>query len=419
VKYSVVTFGCRANQADACELDRALQAEGGEACDPGSADVIVVNTCSVTAAADQHARQAIRRLARGNPRASLVVTGCYATRQPGELVALPGVHRVVSNADKAVLPRLVRDGQPRSASEDVFRSNLAVTAPGFRGRTVHLLRAQTGCDSRCSYCVVPTTRGSSRSTPMGSVLHEAVRAVDAGFKELLLTGVHLGSYGRDLEPQRSLDALLTSLDALAGVFRVRLSSLEPMDVTPAVEELLTVSRRFAPHLHLPLQHGSDRVLARMRRPYRLDDYACLATRLRGRRPDAALGADVIVGFPGESAEDFQLTLDYLADSPLSYVHVFPYSDRPGTEAFGYEPKTPPGEIATRMKALEAVARRLRARFRAGQVGATREALTLHDGTLALTDNYLKVRIPAGRRRNEWVTVRIEADGDPMPATPMN
>jgi threonylcarbamoyladenosine tRNA methylthiotransferase MtaB len=291
----------------------------------------------------------------------------------------------------------------------------AAPAPGALGRTVYTLRVQTGCDESCSYCIVPATRGPGRSMPPGRVVDEVEGIAAAGFREMMLAGVHLGSYGRDLTPRSSLGALLAALERRVGRGGplVRVGSIEPMDVTPAVEERLAGSPAFAPHFHLPLQHGSNRVLRAMRRPYTVERYMALVERLRHRSPSAAVGADVIVGFPGERDEDARALAACLRDSPLSYLHVFRYSERPGTEAAGLPGRVPGPVARERLEAVHAIGRRLSARFRASQVGAVRDGLTTGDGSVVLTDNYLKVRVAGGSRPNRRVRVRIIGDGTPM------
>ena len=335
VRYAIVTFGCRVNQADSLRIEEALRARGGLEAAPAAADLVVVNTCSVTATADQGARQTIRRIARDNPSARIVVTGCYATREPAAVAHLPNVLRIVPNAEK---DRLV-DEVWETTSERFGPGDGpcgAPIAPGTGGRTAFTLRVQTGCEERCSYCIIPTTRGPGRSMPVAAVIDEVERIAGAGFKEIALTGVHLGSYGRDLTPPASLYELLNALHACGADVVFRVSSLEPMDCTPDVVSLIAASRgRFAPHFHLPLQHASNRILALMRRPYTLDFYRRLVDSIIASLPHAAIGTDLIVGFPGETDEDFAENVQYLASSPLSHLHVFPYSDRPGTEASSF------------------------------------------------------------------------------------
>jgi threonylcarbamoyladenosine tRNA methylthiotransferase MtaB len=401
MKFSVLSFGCRSNQSDSCRIERRMLGEGGVSAEPGAADVVVVNTCTVTAAADQAARNAIRRLARLNPQAKIYVTGCYAARRPDEIGRLPGV---------TILPRF--EETPPDAPITGRPAPAVPLRPGDRGRTAYPLRVQTGCDEQCAYCIVPGTRGPGRSLPLRSVLDEVRGLGEAGFRQIWLTGVHLGSWGRDLQPRRSLFDLLGALDRLAGSLDVtfRLSSLEPMDCGDDIVDLVAASPRFAPHLHLPLQHASDAVLAAMRRPYTADRYRATLSRIRERMPDAAIGTDLMVGFPGETPRDFDLQRQAAEEWPLTHLHVFPYSDRPGTAAARMEGRVPVAEIRRRAEELRAIGREKTARFYARMVGRELPALTIEDGSLALTDNYLKLRVTPGRARNERIRVRpISAD----------
>jgi threonylcarbamoyladenosine tRNA methylthiotransferase MtaB len=416
VKYSIITFGCRVNQADSFRIEEDLRARGGANALPGEADLVVVNTCSVTSTADQGARQAIRRIARDNPAARVVVTGCYASRCESDLSALPNVVKVVGNRrTDSIVQDLDDDGLlPTSVRFGGGNGPCGAVEPGVAGRTAFTLRVQTGCEERCAYCIIPSTRGNGRSLPAADVVREVERAAACGFKEVALTGVHLGSYGRDLEPRVSLLDLLRALESCAGDLVFRVSSLEPMDCTPALVALVASSGgRFAPHFHLPLQHASDRMLSAMRRPYTLDYYRRLVDSIAERMPSASIGSDMIAGFPAESAQDFRANLDYLPGSPLTHLHVFPYSDRPGTAATAMPGKVDGIAIRERGSALRALGRELARRFRQGQVGAVRRGLTLEDGSLVVTDNYLKVRIAPGLARNERVSVRIDEAGETL------
>ncbi|HEY7499084.1 MAG TPA: tRNA (N(6)-L-threonylcarbamoyladenosine(37)-C(2))-methylthiotransferase MtaB [Vicinamibacterales bacterium] len=408
MKYSIVTFGCRVNQADSLRIEEDLRARGGEAVSSDRADVVVVNTCSVTASADQGARQTIRRIARENPSARVVVTGCYATRSPHELSALPNVVRVVRNDDKDRLVQAIETTSDRFGGGDGACG--ARIEPGVAGRTAFTLRVQTGCEERCSFCIIPTTRGASRSVPIDTIVRDVERVSSAGFREIALTGVHLGSYGRDLEPATSLAALLRALASLAADVTFRISSLEPMDCTPDIVELVAASGgRFAPHFHLPLQHASDRMLKMMHRPYSIAYYRRLVDSIVDRVPHASIGSDVIVGFPGETPDDFAENVAYLSASPLSHLHVFPYSDRPGTAATAMAAKVAGPIVRERASALRAIGASLAERFRRAQRGSVRPALTLDDGALVVTDNFLKLRIAPGLERNRRVQVRVEDD----------
>jgi threonylcarbamoyladenosine tRNA methylthiotransferase MtaB len=430
MKYSVITFGCRVNQADSLGFEEDFLAHGGTAATPEESDVVVVNTCSVTASADQAARQTIRRVARVNPAAQIVVTGCYATRRPDEVRSLPNVVRVVPNDHKPELISIVRNVrlQPDFArlEQDVSTAERfgfgegscgAVIQPGVAGRTAFTLRVQTGCSEPCSYCIIPTTRGLPVSVPLGEVVREVVRVTGAGFKEIALTGVHLGSYGHDLDLQSSLLELLRALDAAVRppegrpTVRFRISSLEPMDCTPEIVALVGASDTFAPHFHLPLQHASNGLLAAMRRPYTIELYRDLVDRIRTLIPHASIGSDIIVGFPGETDADFECLAEYLEQSPLTHLHVFPYSDRPGTPAAALPNKVHGSIVRERANRLRSISQKLSSRFRQSQIGAVYRALTLDDGSVAVTGNYLKLRIPPGQVRNEWIDVRVLSEHD--------
>jgi len=449
MKYSIVTFGCRVNQADSFGFEEELLAKGAAPSRVEEADLVLVNTCSVTSTADQGARQTIRRIARTNPDARIVVTGCYATRRPEEVASLPNVVRVVPNSEKPQLisvlrrtdfvrsvralagsarPELVEGRfQPDRSQPDNSRPDLtsadrfgdgdgscgATIEPGIAGRTAFTLRVQTGCAEVCAYCIIPMTRGEPRSAGVEQVLSDVDRVTSAGFKEIVLTGVHLGSYGSDLSPSSSLAELLSALEKqlLPTDVLFRISSLEPMDCTPAVVHIMSNSVRFAAHLHLPLQHASDRMLAAMRRPYTIAQYDELVQDIRRRMPHASIGSDIIVGFPGETDEDFEQLSAYLETSPLTHLHVFPYSDRPGTAASGMSGKVPGPAIRERGRRIREISERLTRRFLDSQVGTVHRALTLEDGSLVVTGNYLKVRIPAGHQRNEWVSIRLTSHHD--------
>ncbi|MEI6668125.1 MAG: MiaB/RimO family radical SAM methylthiotransferase [Acidobacteriota bacterium] len=409
--YAILTFGCRVNQADSFALDAELRMRGALEAPADSADLVIVNTCSVTGAADQSARRAIRGLSRDNPSARIVVTGCYATRQPDDLKGLGNVRLIVPNRQKDDLLSLLAD-QPDGilAGEwglDDTGSPGALT-PGALGRTACPLRVQTGCNESCAFCIIPSTRGVSRSRPLADIRRDVQRVSDAGFREVWIVGVHLGSYGRDLDAAGSLAALLRELATTDGDVVFRLGSLEPMDCTADVVDVLIDSSRFAPHLHLPVQHANNRVLRAMRRPYGFEQFSSLVETVHARMPQASIGTDVIVGFPGETDRDVDDMATALEALPLSYLHVFPYSDRPGTDASAMTAKVDPPAIKARAAITRRVAAGLHERFVQTQVGTIRPGLTIDDGATVMTDNFLKVRILPGLPRNTRVDVRIDS-----------
>jgi threonylcarbamoyladenosine tRNA methylthiotransferase MtaB len=398
---SFATLGCRLNQVDTRELQTVLESRGFRTVPFGEpADVVVVNTCTVTARAEFSDRQAIRRAARVSPGARLVVTGCWAQTSPEDVARLGEVELVVGNADKHRLPDLL-DGPvaERIHVSDIVgaRALDAAPLPRVDGRSRGFLKIQDGCAHRCAFCIVPHARGASRSLEPKVVLDQARRLVEAGHPELVLTGVDAGHYGADLVPRTTLAALLRELVELPGLRRVRLSSVLPAYFTADLLEVLTGSPVVAPHFHIPLQSGSDRVLKVMRRPYTVAMYRRVVERLVAAIPRLGLGADVIAGFPGESDGDFGETVGVVEELPFSYLHVFPYSARKGTEAARLTAAVGARTLARRARALRELARGKNLDFRRRLVGSVEEVLVLvtrerATGRLTgLTGNYVEVR----------------------------
>src|SRR5271157_3780267 len=360
--FYIEQFGCRATQADGAAIERQLCEQGCHlAGDADGADVVVLNTCTVTAAADTQAREAIRKLHAANPSTCIVVTGCYAQRAPEELAVLPGVSFVVGNSHKPQIPSLLQSialmppvGAQHAAPHvarlpqisgshdiakiltgDIFDLSEVLVAPVLGGEGNHTrptLKIQDGCNARCSFCVIPFVRGKSRSLPPEKVVAEIQRLADSGYREIVLSGINLGAYGRDFLPRvKFLEFLPRILDE-TPVERLRVSSIEPLDVSLTLIDLIASSDRLAPHFHMPLQSASDRILAAMHRWYRAEHYARRIELIHERLPHAAIGADVITGFPGETEGDHAATLRFIAERPFTYLHVFSYSPRPGTKA---------------------------------------------------------------------------------------
>ena len=397
---SFATLGCRLNQVDTRVLQTMLEARGFKTVDFAEpADVVVVNTCTVTARAEFSDRQMIRRAARVSPDATLVVTGCWAQTSPDAVAALSGVDLVVGNADKDRLADLHEGaGAARTHVSDIKRARINETAPVARwhGRSRAFLKIQDGCQHRCAFCVVPLARGASRRLDPKVVLDQARLLVEAGHLAIVLTGVDLGHYGADLVPRTTLAALLRSLVEIPGLRWVRLSSLLPAYFTPELTEIVTGSPLVAPHLHIPLQSGSARVLRLMRRPYDARMYRALIERLVAARPGLGLGADVIAGFPGESESDFAETMACVEALPFSYLHVFPYSPRRGTEAVGLGGELDPRTIARRSRTLRELGRAKSDAFRRRLVGSSQDVLVLETreratgALVGLTGNYVEV-----------------------------
>ena len=442
--FSIENFGCRATEADTAALRHGLLAGGLLlADDQSSADLVVLNTCTVTGAADSQTREAVRKIHRANPAARIIVTGCYAQRAPEELAALEGVTWVIGNSHQTEIPGVAaellgRSSQPISRASqveqkdfvpvsllgddqmslargpakiltgDIFAQTSVQIAPtevGEGDRTRPVLKIQDGCNNRCAYCVIPFVRGRSRSLPPPVVIAEVQKLVAAGSREIVLSGINLGAYGRDLSPRAGLSDVIQRILRETSLEQLRLSSIEPQDVTEELISLIARSPRVAAHFHVPLQSGSDRILRAMHRWYRAAHYAERVERIRQISPDAAIGADVIAGFPGETDEDFQATYELIERLPFTYLHVFSFSGRPGTEGANLPASVPAAIIRERARTLRALARKKSSEFRSAQAGRVFRALTLVGGegiwTPALTANYLKVRIPGRLRANEW------------------
>ncbi len=418
------TLGCRLNQADTQGLQGALEMRGYRPAHGGEApDVVVVNTCTVTARAEASDRQMIRRFARAHPQARLVVTGCWAQTDPEAVAHLPGVDLIVGNGDKHRLPDLL-DGllsggvAGRVQVSDVSRVRTIPLMPlgSTMSRSRVFLKIQEGCQHRCAFCIVPRARGASRSQDPAIVVDQARFLAERGHCEVTLTGVDLGSYGTDLTPRTSLAALLGRMLDVRGLRWVRLSSLLPAYFTPELLDMIATCPLIAPHLHVPLQSGSDRVLRRMRRPYTTAMYRRLVERLIESRPGLGLGADVMVGHPKETDAEFAETMAFVDLLPFSYLHVFPYSDRDGTEAATMAGHVDRGTISCRGRALRQLAGRKNRAFRAALAGSRQEVLVLETrdpvGRLVgLTGNYVEVTFdgPDGMVRS-LQTVRVTEVG---------
>lgn len=417
-RFFVHNFGCRASQADGAALEGLLRAHGlGPAADSSAADLVVINTCTVTAAADEDARKAIHRLNRENPSARIIVTGCYAQRSPEELARVPGVALVVGNTHKDRIVHLLArlDGREEYHGEivagDIRRQAAFLSAPvedASGDRTRPNLKIQDGCDNPCTFCIIPAVRGPSRSMPEHEVLRQ-VRSLASRYAEIVLTGINLGRWGREprFQPQRRLHHLLARILEETPVRRIRISSVEPMDWSGELLELMASSDRIAPHVHMPLQSGSDAVLRRMKRRYRVRHYEDRLLRAARLMPDAALGADVMTGFPGETDAEFEETFGFLSRMPFTYLHVFTYSERPGTPAAAMDGRVAWETRKERTRRLRRLAAEKNLAFRRRFLGRTLSAVTLDNGR-ALTGNYLTVELARPRPAGEILDVRIGA-----------
>jgi len=487
--FYIQQFGCRATQADGAALERQLLDRGCTvASDPVAAGIVVLNTCTVTSAADAQARAAIRKIHAQNPHARLIVTGCYAQRAPEELAALPGVSWVVGNSHKPQIPDLVTQIVPAALphaakqqkeqtvipseategsdlvgrnllfplappsanshpanilSGNIFAHPEFLSAPIQGGESHHtrpILKIQDGCNNRCSFCVIPFVRGKSRSLPPNEVIHEIqnltaehtfppanpkagqpILAVHSPAREIVLSGINLGTYGRDLSPRVEFINLLRRILDETPIERLRISSIEPQDVTQDLIDLFASTDRIAQHFHMPLQSASDRILAAMHRWYRSEHYARRVELIHDRLPNAAIGADVIAGFHGETESDHAATLSFIDRRPFTYLHVFSYSPRPGTKAATSPGQVPSHIIKRRARELRALAEAKSAAFRCAQLNRTLRVLTLHrdkhsvsehtavEYTPALSSNYLRVQVPGIHASNQWEDVVIKSE----------
>ncbi len=399
----LLTLGCKINQYDTNAMVSALHRRGhGIVTDPAEADVIVVNTCTVTGRTDYKGRQLVRKAIHRNPRAVIMVTGCYAEVQADRIAGIPGVDYVLGNTEKRAIAEWVSGAKKRERPE--VRSGGISTVQEMdtespevhSGTTRAFLKIQDGCNHACSYCIIPRARGRSRSLPPRLVKEKIERLGEAGFREVVLCGIHLGLYGRDLRPETSLLGLLEDLEYESGMPRIRISSIEPNELSEGLLDLFAESRSLCPHFHLPMQSGDAGILKAMNRPYGPGDFVSLVRRIRDRLDDAAIGVDVIAGFPGEGEKAFGNTLDLLQALPVSYFHVFPYSPRPGTAAARLPDPVQPEQIRKRAAVLRRAGMKKRAGFYREHLREVREVLveTKRDRKTGLlrgvTRNYIPV-----------------------------
>jgi threonylcarbamoyladenosine tRNA methylthiotransferase MtaB len=422
--FHIQNFGCRAAQADGASLERALMQRGmRHSGDVQQANVAILNTCTVTAAADADARAAVRRIHRENPECKILVTGCYAQRAPLEISELPGVSWVVGNSHKHGIAELIAPAKQsffplekltQVFVGDIFAHTELMAAPVFDSvleKTRPNLKVQDGCNNRCSFCVIPSVRGQSRSLALAEVICETRQLVALGYREIVLSGINLGRWGRDLQSQLRFEDLLRAVLAETEIEKIRVSSVEPMDWSDELIEMVATHPRIARHAHVPLQSGSDKILRLMHRKYRPWHYAERIRKIRAAAPDAAIGADVMVGFPGETNELFEQSREFIASLPFTYLHVFTFSARPGTPA-ATMPQQVSVEVAReRNRILRELAALKNLEFRQSFIGRELSAITLHERddqySKALTDNYLKLRLRGEHQGNRWVTAHIE------------
>jgi len=422
-KFNITTLGCKVNQAESEAIAQdLLSAEWSPTAGCDQAEVCIVNTCTVTQKASMQSRQAIRQAIRSNPDARIIVTGCYAQCAPQEINKIEGVDYIVGHDDKLAISRLVRTNGDRTADNNLQAVNggprellfQRMPAAISAARTRPFLKVQDGCDAFCTYCIVPYARGRSRSLPLNNVLQSVQKLAEAGYHEVVLTGIHLGAYGRDLSPAVDLAQLLRRIQESALIDRVRLSSIEPLELSREIIQIVAESDMFCRHFHIPLQSGDDRVLKKMGRPYSRLAFQDLILRLNDLVPDAAIGADVLIGFPGEDEQAFDNTYSLLEGLPVSYLHVFPFSARPGTPAAKFTDHIPRDIIKDRCDLMRRLGQDKRVRFYRQSVGKTLPLLieTRRDAASGLlkgmSSNYLPVLIDAGDEcKNKIIDVKVE------------
>lgn len=413
---AIATLGCKTNQFESAAIEEQLKGAGYTIVPfEEGADLVVVNTCTVTARTDAQSRNLIRRARRLNLQSRIIVTGCYAQVEPEALRGIPGVAMVIGNDEKKDLLRYLAEERERQlvATDGLARGRggVALSLTSFTDRSRAFLQIQNGCDAFCSYCIIPYARGSSRSVPFDEVVERVEHLVGSGYHEVVLTGIHMGAYGLDLDPQSSLTDLVLAIEERTEIPRLRLGSIEPNEITDRLIERMATSDRICPHLHIPMQSGSDSILKRMNRHYDAGFFHHLVEKIHRSVPEVAIGVDVIAGFPGETEEEFDQTWRLIDHLPLSHLHVFPYSRRPGTPAAEMAEQLDGAlirERAAKLRSLgEAKARRYAERF----VGRVLELVVEggeEDGwRRGLSRNYLGVQFRGEAAPGDRVWVRVE------------
>jgi len=417
--FKIITLGCKVNQCESAYLREALMQAGWVPAERGGpADVTVVNTCIVTQRASYQSRQAIRRAIRENPSALTAATGCYAQTFPEELSGIEGLDLIAGNALKGHLHKVLQDcrkGAPTGLNQGNFSASLSEEVLPLSERTRSFLKIQDGCDSFCSYCIVPFSRGPLRSLEPIKVIALLRSLSEEGYKEVVLTGIHLGKYGVDLSPAPSLTDLLRLIGQESLPLRIRLSSIEPKEVVPDLIRMAASEEWLCRHFHIPLQSGDNEILKRMNRNYTSEEYARLVESIHRQIPLAAIGVDIMAGFPGEEDTAYRNTYDLMKDLPVSYFHVFPFSPRKGTAAWDFRDKVDDREIKKRAEALRVLGQKKREAFYRSCAGKTFQVLAqgwARSGMgmiQGLSDNYLPVFFPFPREiRNEMLPVRIDS-----------
>jgi threonylcarbamoyladenosine tRNA methylthiotransferase MtaB len=419
-RIAITTLGCKINQFESAAMAESLGREGFLVVPfADEADIYLINTCTVTARTDAESRRLIRRARNRQPAAKIVVTGCYAQVAFDQLREMPGVHLILGNSEKKGIAELLREigEEPRVLVSDISleRQAAGITLESFAEHTRVFLQVQNGCDAFCSYCIVPYARGRSRSVPLAEALDGIKSFAAKGFKEVVLSGIHLGGYGLDLTPRQSLQGLLTAVDEGELVPRLRVGSIEPTEITTPLVRFFATSKIICPHLHIPLQSGDDRVLKRMNRRYNTSRFREVIEELAATIPDICIGCDVIAGFPGETDGEFETTYRLIDELPIAYLHVFPFSPRQGTPAATMPSQAPGGVIRERAAALRRLSERKKRAYHERFVGRELEVLVQErkEGGMVkgLSRNYIPVMLPGDDSLiNSEISVRITGTG---------
>ncbi len=424
MKFFLTTLGCKVNQFESVALAQSLKQYGWlQSTDGKNVDLFIINTCTVTQKASSQSRQAIRKAIRSNPDARIVVTGCYAQTEADKIKKIRGVSHVIGQQDKSKIPRILSGLTEKItrkeidiSSKDQDRQNFFLLHPvtGWTSRTRPFLKIQDGCDAHCTYCIVPIARGRSRSMPFSEVLGNMEELGAAGFKETVLTGIHLGCYGLDLTPKTDLFKLLKAIEEQKSVKRIRLSSIEPRELTKHIIKLATNSHNICPHFHIPLQSGDDRILKKMKRPYTAAFFRDLVNQIHVLIPHAAIGVDTLIGFPGETQKVFENTYALIKELPITYLHVFPFSPRKQTPAASYPNQVKPDILKARCSKMRGLGKTKKRAFYKKFIGQTVEVLVegkrdLKTGYLkGLTSNYIPVLVQGeDKLMNTFINAKIE------------
>ncbi|MGI6224639.1 MAG: tRNA (N(6)-L-threonylcarbamoyladenosine(37)-C(2))-methylthiotransferase MtaB [Peptococcales bacterium] len=416
-KVAFYTLGCKVNQNETEALGALFKEHNYQVVDfEEIADVYIINTCTVTHLGDRKSRQFIRRAIHNNPQALIVVTGCYAQTSPGEVEKIPGVDLIIGTRDRARIVDLIQEHKksttPITYVHDILKAKDFEELPVDRliNRTRAYLKVQEGCEQFCTYCIIPFARGPSRSRSVENTLQEAHKLVEAGFKELILTGIHLGAYGKDLDVQVDLAFLCKEILAKTNIKRLRLSSIEPTEISDELITLMERDSRFCRHLHIPLQNGDDLILKKMHRPYSTDDYRKIIAKIRSRVPHIGISTDIMVGFPGETSEHFANSLSFVKEMDFMSLHVFKYSPRKGTPASKFDQQVSSQEKEKRSKAMLKVAEMGFHSFANKYLGQTLDVLIESNwpqgGWEGHTDNFLRVVFDGQAEKGTIVSVKL-------------